>query len=295
MDVVVRDRPCSLRRSYSSLIGLDPLTPYLRQGLVWQDTTLSLCYDRHLAAFVDGSVKRIPRPPSPKGYPYLESCYGLSMIMNDIYHEWAHSRRAFLRTLPAIRFQVAAEQILLWEASAEEYLRNRASCKDDGQRLLHDVFQIFVNFFIFQLHRHHLATPSLFADGLRSTSPLPLTTWETQGATASEAQNLLCMDRCETILRRFMSLRRAHHQASRLWILMHICLGCAFYLASQLKKNLNSARDQEAEPSEHYTSENQARHRLLRDLAEDFEQSLPYTMHPHHLDFLNALKHIIEI
>lgn len=209
--------------------------------------------------------------------------------MNDICHEWTYARRAGSPNLPAVRFQVAAEQILLWEASAEEYLRNRASCKDDEQRLLHDVFQIFVNFFIFQLHRHHLATPSLFANGLRSTSLSPVTAWETQEV--SEPQNLVCMDRCESILRRFMSLRRTHHQASRLWILMHICLGCAFYLASQLKKI--NARDQEAESSEH--GKKKARRRLLRDLAEDFEQTPRYTMHRHHLDFLTALKHVIEI
>ena len=281
--------PSQFHRSYLPLYALDPLTQYVRQGLVWQDTTLSLCYDRPPAAFVDGSVNRIPRPPSLKGYPYLESCYGLAMIMNDIYHEWTHSRHASLRTLPAVRFQVAAEQILLWEASAEEYLRNSASCKNDNQRLLHNVFQIFVSFFIFQLHRHHLAAPSLFANGLQPTPPSPGTTWETPEATL--ARTLVCMERCETILRHFISLRRAHHQASRLWILMHICLGCAFYLASQLKKN--NVRDQESESLEH--DKNEARHRLLRDLAMEFEQSPPYTMHPHHMDFLNTLKHIIEI
>lgn len=269
---------------------VEPLTSYPRQGLVWQDTTLSLCYDRPPAAFVDVSVKRIPRPLSPNGNPYLESCYGIAMVMNDIYHEWTHSRRTGSRTLPAVRFQVAVEQILLWEASAEEYLRNRASCKDDDERVLHDVFQIFVSFFIFQLHRHHLAAPSWLANGLQSTSPSPGTASGNQEAT--EAQNMACMDRCETILHRFMSLRRVRHQASCLWILMHICLGCAFYLAGQLKKN-DDAGDRAAEPSE--KDKNKARHRLLRDLADDFEQSLPSTMHPHHVDFLHALKHNIEV
>lgn len=262
------------------------LTLYSRQGLVWQDTTLSLCYDRPPAAFVDGSVKRIPSP-TLEGNPYLQSCYGLAMIMNDIYHEWTHARRSGSRTLPVVRFQVAAEQILLWEASAEEYLRNRASCKDDIQRALHDAFQIFVSFFIFQLHRHHLAVP-LFKSELQSTPPSPVTTWETQEA--SDAQNLVCMDRCETILRRFLSLRRVHHQASRLWILLHICLGCTIYLASQLKKD--NARHHDVGSSEQDKDKDKARHRLLRKLAEDFEQDPPYAMHPHHVE---ALKHITEV
>lgn len=210
--------------------------------------------------------------------------------MNDIYHEWTHCRRAGSRTLPAVRFQIAAEQILLWEASAEEYLRNRTSCKDDNQRLLHDVFQIFVSFFIFQLHRYHLTAPSLFANGPQSTSPLPEMAWENKETT--ETQNLVCMDRCETILRRFMSLRRANLQASRLWILMHICLGCALYLAGQLKKDNARDRDNNESPGE---DTNSSRHQLLRGLAKDFEHSLSYTMHPHHVGFLNALKHIVEI
>ncbi|KAK6386904.1 hypothetical protein LTS17_000168 [Exophiala oligosperma] len=260
----------------------------LWQGLVWQDTTISLCYDRSPSAFVDGSVQRIPRPPNPKGYPYLESCYGLAMVMNDIYHEWTHSRRTGLRALPAVRFQVATEQILLWEASAEEYLRNRASCKDDDQRVLHDVFQIFVSFFMFQLHRHHLTAPPLFANGLQSASPSMMTGWETPEAT--EAQSMACTSRCETILRRFMSLRKADYQASRLWIIMHICLGCAFYLASELKKNVGD--QQVAFPEQ---DKIRARHRLLHDLAETFEQILPYTIHPQDVDVLNALKQMIEI
>ncbi|KAK5062760.1 hypothetical protein LTR84_004835 [Exophiala bonariae] len=256
----------------------------LWQGLVWQDTTLSMCYDRPPVAFIDGSVKRLPRH-SPEGYPYLQSCYGLVMIMNDIYHEWTHARRAGLRTLPVIRFQVAAEQILLWEASAEEYLQKRICCKDDSQRLLHDVFQIFVNFFIFQLHRHHLAVP-LFANQLQSTNNSPASIWGNQES--NEVQNLMCMDRCEYILHRFMSIRRSNPQASRLWILMHISLGCTMYLASHLEKHTAGQREAESPDQSKIT----ARHQLLRDVAEDLQQDPPSAMHPHHVDFLNALKNI---
>ncbi|KIW12234.1 hypothetical protein PV08_09510 [Exophiala spinifera] len=259
----------------------------LWQGLVWQDTTISLCYDRPPSAFVDGSVQRIPRPPSPKGYPYLESCYGLAMVMNDIYHDWTHSRRTGLRTLPAVRFQVAAEQILLWEASAEEYLRKRASCKDDQRRLLHDVFQIFVSFFVFQLHRHHLAAPTLFADGLQTASPSGTAEWESREG--SEAQEQVCISRCETVLSRFMSLRKANYQASRLWIIMHICLGCGFYLAGQLKRNVEQEQVTSSEQGKR-----KAQLRLLRDLAQNFEHELPCTMHPQDMDVLNALRRIIE-
>lgn len=211
------------------------------------------------------------------------------MVMNDIYHDWTHSRRTGLRALPAVRFQVAAEQILLWEASAEEYLRNRVSCKDDNQRLLHDVFQIFVSFFIFQLHRHHLTASPLFANDLQTNvSPSAMTGWENSEGT--DAQRLVCTSRCETVLARFMSLRKANYEASRLWIIMHICLGCSFYLASQLRMNVT---EQQFEFSEH--DKKNAHFRLLRDLAEGFEHDRPYTMHPQDMDVLNALKRMIEI
>lgn len=198
------------------------------------------------------------------------------MVMNDICHEFARFRRAGSKMLPAIHFQVAEEQMLLWEASAEEYLRNRAVCKDSTQRLLHAVFQIFLNFFIFQLHRHLLLQ-------IAPSRPETLQT----NLDTEEEHTSICMRRCETILQDFLALRKSHYKTTRVWILIHICLSCSFFLASVLKKNANRRRDV---PEQDSTS---PRYQILHDLAEHFEQTIPYTIHPHHTEILKTLKDVI--
>ena len=254
----------------------------IRRGIVWQDTTLSLCYDRPCMAFVDGSVHRIPRSTTTEGLPYLECCYGIVMVMNDIYHEWTHCRRVGSATLPAVRFQVASEHILLWEATAAEYLRDRRSCIDDTQRILHDVFQIFVNFFLFQLDRHHLAAPLMC---LREDSS-PDATLDAEQDQAADPRHS-CLERCDRILELFLSLRKSHSRASRLWILMHICFGCSFYIANELKR-ANTRLDGSIAPESL-----QSRRQVLFDLAENLERKNPNTMHPHYTDSLKALRQMI--
>lgn len=233
-------------------------------------------------AFVDGSVHRIPRSSSAEGLSYLECCYGIVMVMNDIYHEWTHCRRVGSATLPAIRFQVASEHILLWEATAAEYLRERKTCTDDTQRLLHDVFQIFVNFFLFQLRRHHLAAPLLC---LREDGS-PNGTIDLEQEEGKNA-GLSCLERCERILELFLSLRRSHCQASRVWILMHICFGCSFYIANELRT------DKARLDGSHGSESSKSRRQLLFDLATNLEQITPSTMHPHYTDNLKALRQIM--
>jgi hypothetical protein len=125
----------------------------------------------------------------------------------------------------------------------------------------------------------------LFANGLQITPPSPETLEENQETT--EDHNSICMDRCEVILYLYLSLRKSHFQASRVWILIHICLSCSFFLASTLKK----ARDQGGEDSKQ--DGNKARYQILRDMAEHFEGTIPYTIHPHHTDILNTLKDVI--
>ncbi|ETI21030.1 hypothetical protein G647_07373 [Cladophialophora carrionii CBS 160.54] len=257
------------------------------QGLVWQDTTLSLCYDRPCAAFVDGSIPRIPRSTNGIGLSYPESCHGLAIVMNDMCHEWTRFRRAGSASPPAVHFRVAEEQILLWEASAEEYLRNRAICRDNTQRLLQKAFQIFVNFFIFQLHRHLLTARPLFANSAQITPRSPETGEGNQDT--AEDHNAICMDRCETILYLYLSMRKSHFQASRVWLLIHICISCSFFLATAMKK----AKDQHGEDPKQ--DGDNSRYRILRDLAKHFEETIPYTIHPHHTDILNTLKDVIGL
>lgn len=207
------------------------------------------------------------------------------MVMNDISHEWARFRRAGSTVFPAVHFKFAEEQILLWEASAQDYLRNRASCRDNNQRLLHDVFQVFVNFFIFQLHRHQVTSTLSFTTGLQMTATSPVTPGASQDAT--DNHNSICMDRCETMLHLFLSLRRSYYGVNRVWILVHIALSCSFFVASMLKKNkADNGEDPEQESDK-------IRWQVLRDLTEHFEQSIPYTVHPHHMDILKALKGVI--
>lgn len=283
------------------------------------------------------------------------------MVMNDICHEWTRFRRAGAGVKPpAVHFQVAEEQILLWEASAQEYLRNRASCRDNTQRLLHHTFQIFVNFFVFQLHRHHLTTTSddvlhgqghitaqhASMDGRRGSpsqgylttvlddgtqeprpqrsrsmqtqthhfnstqtqpsTPTPTQTQPSSSTTSSSTADhtAICMDRCETVLRLFLSLRRSHYQASRVWTLMHICLSCSFFLGSTLKTAKvklklkakdggDSDRQDRGRQDQQDRNRIEARYSLLRDLVEHFEQTMPYTVHPHHGDIMKTLKEVI--
>lgn len=250
---------------------------------------MSLCYDRPCVAFVHGSTPRIPHSSHARGLTYLESCYGVATVLNDIYHEWMYIRRAGSSTLPAVRFQFATEQILLWEASAQEHLRSRASCKDEAQRVHHDAFQIFVNFYIFQLNRHQLTTSPLFADDLQADI---YSRESLQGGQETvDDQTLACMNRCETILRLFLSLRKSHYQVSRLWLLVHICLGCSFYLASSSNKARARAELEKDLEVEH----RRARQQLLREVVNNLEQNPPYSVHPHQDDILKTLKQVIGI
>ena len=284
MGTMVKDCPRISSAAHCS-DGIELLTQLARQGLVWQDTTLSLCYDRPCSASVDGTVPRIPSVYGARGLPYAESCYGIAMVMNDMCHEWERCRRAgSIRSSP-VQFRVSEEQIMLWEASSEGFLRNRASCKDNTQRLLHHMFQTFVNFFIFQLHRHCMTDTASVGVGLHimASSPEMLDT----GQQPSVDHVSTCMRHCETILHHFLSLRRAHYQASRAWTMLHIGLSSAFFLASLLKKGRGEFEE------DHRGFRNKARYQLLRDLANELEKTLPHTIHPHNTDILKTLKEMI--
>lgn len=152
----------------------------------------------------------------------------------------------------------------------------------------HDAFQIFIDFYIFQLNRHQLTSSPLFADGLETDNTSPDNSLQERQETVDE-QTVACMDRCETILRLFLSLRESHYQVSRLWLLVHICLGCSFFLAS----NLNKARsrvvvgqDLELEHSKGSTA----------SITRSGQRSgTNYSVHPHQSDILKTLKHVIGI
>ncbi|RFU26252.1 hypothetical protein B7463_g10085, partial [Scytalidium lignicola] len=232
----------------------------LWQGLLWDDTILSLCYDRPCNTWNAGFVPRIARL-TETGLSFIECCHGQAMIMNDIQHERARSQRTRLE-VSEVLFEAAEEQIMLYEASAQEHLRDRCTCKDDRQRAEHDVFQIFTTYFLFHLRRQHIASQ------------------EKSSNTSMSDGDEICIERCQSILEAYLRLRTYAQYATKLWTLVHILLSCAFFLAT----NTNLNADNSSLP-------------LLQDLCHTYEQSIKYSSssHPHYVTILQTLQGVSGI
>lgn len=81
--------------------------------------------------------------------------------MNDMIHELAAAKRTGSAPF-SVRFELAEQQVRLYQKEAHKYLHNRSRCTDDRQRLQHDSFQIYSNYFLFQLRRQqHLVEKGL--------------------------------------------------------------------------------------------------------------------------------------
>jgi hypothetical protein len=189
-----------------------------RQGLVWQDTTLSLTYDRPCASFNDGSFPRIVRLTDENGLSFVQCCHCQATILNDLSHEVTTAARTS-RTLPPATFQLAEQQILLYQASASEYLRRRSVCQDDIQRMQHDTLAIYTSYFVVRIRQRQQVSCSsqiLLPDNHTS-----------QGLDPEVVRH------CQLALKAYCRLREIATRASRLWLIVQATLSCALLVAGQ--------------------------------------------------------------
>lgn len=185
---------------------------------MWQDTTLSLTYDRPCSSFNDGSFPRIAPLTDENGLSFVQCCHGQATILNDLSHEESTAARTS-RTLPSARFQIAEQQILLYQASANEYLRRRSVCQDDIQRMQHDALEIYTNYFVVHIRRRQQLSCS------RQTLA--------QDEYISPDLDPEVVRRCQLVLKAYCRLRKISTRASRLWLVVHATLSSARLVARQ--------------------------------------------------------------
>lgn len=222
---------------------------------MWQDTTLSLSYGRSCLSYNDGSIPRIARTGNTT-LSFLQCCHGQATIMNDMIHELAAAKRTRSVPLP-IRFELAEQQVRLYQEAAHKYLRNRSICKDDKQKLQHDSFQIYSNYFIFQLRRQQ----SLVENGLQSHTSVP------------DPVSIRC---CLNVLQSYLELHQMSEKASRMWLLVHITLSCAYFLG------VTRSSDEESKIL------------LIQKLCESQKIGDQSMIHQHYVTNLEILKRLIE-
>ncbi|KAH8815497.1 hypothetical protein F5884DRAFT_180921 [Xylogone sp. PMI_703] len=227
------------------------------QGIVWQDTTTSLVYDRPCISFNDASVPRIARA-TEGGLSYVQCCHGQATTMNDISYEIAAAKRTRV-VLPTVRFDLADEQIHLYEVSAQEHLRIRSYCKSNFELIQHDAFRVYTNYFLFQLRRHRY--------GFEKAS-------QTQSTPTTDP---LCIQHCQAVLQAYVTLRKLSPRGSRLWLLVHIALSCAYFLGTNPR-----------------IGEDDFSISLIQQLCDTQEPAVQSSVHPHYPTTLEALKRLID-
>lgn len=189
-----------------------------RQGLVWQDTTLSLTYDRPCASFNGGQFPRMTYYSGESNLSFVDCCHGQATVLNDLGHDVANAARTS-RTLPPAIFQVAEQQVMLYRASTSEHLRRRPVCHDDTQRMQHDTLEIYTNYFVVQIRRRR----KLSFSGQTLTP-------DDQPSKELDPDVVRC---CQLVLKAYCRLREIAPRASRLWLIVHATLSCALLVARQ--------------------------------------------------------------
>lgn len=189
-----------------------------RQGLVWQDTTLSLTYDRPCASLNGGHFTRMAYYSGESDLSFVDCCHGQATVLNDLSHDVA-TVATTSRTLPPATFQVAEQQIMLYRASTSEHLRRRSVCHDDEQRRQHDTLEIYTNYFVVQIRRRR----QMSCSGQNSPS-------DDQTSKELDPEVVKC---CQLVLKAYCRLREIAPRASRLWLIVHATLSCALLVARQ--------------------------------------------------------------
>jgi hypothetical protein len=153
---------------------------------------------------------------------FVQCCHGQATILNDLSHEVSMAERTS-RPVSSVLFEAAEQKILLYLASASEYLRRRSSCQDDIQRSQHDALEIYTNYFVVQTRRRQ----RFFGSG------------ETMPTTEDKAfdLDLDTVQRCQAVLKAYCRLRAISTRASRLWLVVQATLFCARLVAGQVENN----------------------------------------------------------
>jgi hypothetical protein len=137
----------------------------------------------------------------------------MGTILNDLDHEVTTAARTSTTISPAA-FQIAEQQILLYQASASEYLRRRSVCQDDIQRMQHDTLEIYTNYFVVSIRRRQQqSSGSLMTD---------------HASKALQSEIIRC---CQLVLKAYCRLREIAPEGSRLWLIVHATVSCALLLA----------------------------------------------------------------
>jgi hypothetical protein len=197
-----------LHRDHHSIVLLtNTLSLPDRRAIIWQDTFLSLCYDRPCGIIIHNIGYPSSTGASFEGYSFLDSCHHLFLTANKVCHAFDNARQSG-NNVSVSSLASFQSQIRLIESEALSRLRDISQCKISRHYVELFCFRIYSDFLLFSLCR-----PTL-----------------TQ----------LCFDRCHSVVTNYLRLRRLSLVTSQLWVLVHITLSCALTLATKLEDDGSS-------------------------------------------------------
>ncbi|KAH8800647.1 hypothetical protein F5884DRAFT_685335 [Xylogone sp. PMI_703] len=185
---------------------------HIWRALIWQDTFLSLCYDRPCGIIIQNPFYSPPTSTSFEGYSFLDSCHHLLLVANEFCHAVDNTRQSG-DNLSTSSLQSLRNRIGCVASEALPRLRDISKCKTTSHYVELFCLRIFSDFFLFHLYQSRFVSSDIRCDDIMQP----------------------CLERCHSVVTNYLRLRRLSLVTSQLWILIHMTLSCALTLSTKLQ------------------------------------------------------------
>ncbi|KAJ5623700.1 hypothetical protein N7510_000009 [Penicillium lagena] len=189
------------------------------RSLIWQDTLVSLCYDRPPGITVLETVPFLPPaiPGDDHLYTFSDSCHYLFMTANKIVQalDYAKSSQQLLPPETILDYRRALNAI---ESRSVPHVQDISKCQSRDDCIQHYFFRTFSDSVMLCLCR-----PAVLAlDGQRQ-----------------DELTDIYLSRCRSVLQTYLELLKLQCPIRKSWLFVHITLSCALIFGMATKRQSN--------------------------------------------------------